>query len=162
VQYLYYGGVTGADLKKILREGFDAEAKRIGRKLPSKPLAVFSNAIVSEEFMAKQVMDFVRRLRLAVSLYPSGYPGFRISQYLRTKIGRAAVLDQHVNRPGYVRADFGSALKKFFSQYPHVSEVPTEWGDDHDKHEGNLLDVYASVRRMTNSEKRFNDLKAKL
>lgn len=162
VQYLYYDGVTGADLKKILREGFNAEAKRLGRKLPSKPLAVFSNAIVSEEFMAKQVTDFVRRLRLAVSLYPSGYPGFSINQYLKTKIGKAAVLDQHVNRPGYVRADFGSALKKFFSQYPHVSEVPTEWGDAHEKHEGNLLEVYVSVRRMTNSEKRYNDLKAKL
>lgn len=43
-----------------------------------------------------------------------------------------------------------------------VSEVPTEWGNDHEKHEENLLEVYASVRRMTNSEKRFNDLKAKL
>lgn len=160
--YLYYEGVTGAELKKILREGFNAEARRLGRKLSSKPLAVFSNAIVSDEFMEKQVTDFVRRLRLAVSLYPSGYPDFRISDYLMTKIGMAAVLDQHVNRPGYVRVDFGSALKKFFSQYPHVSEKPTEWGADHERHERNLLDVYASIRRMTNSQKRFNDLKAKL
>lgn len=149
VQYLYYHGVTGVDLKKILRKGFDAEAKRLGRKLPSKPLAVFSNAIVSEEFMAKQVTDFVGRLRLAVSLYPSGHPEFRISQYLRTKVGRAAVLDQHVNRPGYVRTNFGSALKIFFSRNPHIPMVPEEWGDDHEEYEGVLLNIYASVRRMT-------------
>lgn len=154
--------VTGVDLKKILRKGFDAEAKRLGRKLPPEPLAVFSNAIVSEEFMAKQVTDFVGRLRLAVSLYPSGYPEFRINQYLRTKVGRSAVLDQYVNRPGYVRTDFGSALKIFFSRNPHIPKVPEEWGDDHEEYEGVLLNIYASVRRMTHSEKRFNDLKAKL
>lgn len=33
--------------------------------------------------------------------------------------------------------------------------VSTEWGDDHEKYEGNLPEVYTAVRRKTNFEKQF-------
>lgn len=162
VQYLYYEGVTGSELKKILRKGFTQEAKESGRKAFSKPLAAFSNAIVSDEFLAKQVTDFVRRLRAVLAMSPSGYSAYAIADYLKSKVGRAAVLDQHVNRPAYVRRDFGAALKKYIALNPHVSESPSEWGERHAAYESALLEVYASLREMTHSEKRYRDLKGRL
>ncbi|SMQ95264.1 calcium-binding protein [Xanthomonas fragariae] len=161
-KYLYYDGKTGSELKKILREGFDQAAFESKKKISSKPLATIANAIVTDEYKAKQVKDFVKRLRTANSLAPAGYATHKISDYIRSNLGKAVVLDHHVNRPGYVERDFGAALDTFFSRNPTVSRDPGTWATQHSSHESSILDIYGNSRVMTDASARYSSLKAKL
>ena len=161
-KYLYYNGVTGNELKALLRESFDRTAFESKKQLTSKPLAVFVNAIRTNEYLVKQVVDFVRRLRAAIALSPAGYRSFVIGDYIHSKLGKAVILDHHVNRPGNVASDFGAALDKFFILNPTVSVNPRDWGVDHRKNESGLLDIYGSLRRMTDSTHRYESLKERL
>ena len=160
--YLYYKGVTGSELKTLLRRGFDQAAFERKEQLSSEPLAAFVNAITSKEYLAKQVIDFIKRLRVVVALRPVGYGTFSIGDYIHSKVGKAVVLDHHVNRPGYVAPDFGAALKNFILLNPGVSENPKVWGVDHHKYETKLLEIYGPSRRMTDAVNRYQSLKGKL
>lgn len=159
---LYYDGKTGSELKKELRDGFDIGAYQNRTKLTSKPLAAIVRAINSDEYRVKQVKDFVRRLRSANALSPKGYAGYVISDYIRSNLGKAVVLDHHVNRPGYVSRDFGAALTRFFAKNAGVPTNPLNWGVAHAEHESALLDVYGNSRDMTDAASRYLSLKSKL
>jgi hypothetical protein len=161
-QYLYYDGVTGNELKVLLRQGFNQASFESRAKLISKPLAVFVHAITTNEYMVKQVLDFVQRLRRSISISPSGYHLRVIGDYVRSNFGKSVVLDHHVNRPGYVAADFGNAVKTFLINNPTVSENPAGWGEDHARHESALLEIYGPTRRMTDADLRYQSLKGKL
>ncbi|MGF6092795.1 hypothetical protein [Pseudomonas sp. 18173] len=160
--YLYYDGVTGSELKALLRDGFDQAAYQSKEKLTSKPLAAFAHAIIAHEYVVKQVLDFARRLRMSMSISPAGYQSRTISNYICSNFGKALVLDHHVNRPGYVSSDFGTALTVFFNKNPAVSENPANWGSDHAKNESALLEIYGSSRRMTDAYLRYQNLRSKL
>ena len=161
-QYLYYDGVTGSELKVLLRQGFNQTSFESKEKLISKPLAVFAHAINTSEYIVKQVLDFVQRLRASISISPSGYNLWVVGDYVRSNFGRSVVLDHHVNRPGNVAGDFGTAVKTFLINNPTVSENPADWGEDHAKHEAALLEIYGPTRRMTDADLRYQSLKGKL
>ena len=161
-RFLYYNGITGIDLKTLLRDGFDQASFESKTKLKSKPLAVFAHAITTNEYITKQVMDFVRRLRTSNSVTPTGYRPRIISDYIHSNLGKAIVLDHHVNRPGNVASDFGSALDIFHEMHPTLTDNPTHWGINHARHESALLEIYGPSRRMTDADLRFRSLKSKL
>lgn len=85
-----------------------------------------------------------------------------INDYIVSKLGKAVVLDHHVNRPGNVARDFGAALTSFFAMNPTVSEYPGSWGANHAKHESALLDIYGPSRHMTDARLRYQNLKSNL
>ena len=159
---IFYQGVTGEQLRTIIREGFNQEKRKAKAKTASAPLAAFLHAITSEEFLAKQVVDFVERLRLSLSVSPRGHGATVIGDYLRSSLGKAVVLDQHVNRPGFVSTDFGRALDVFFDENPQADRHPSKWASDHDRNENSLIEIYSSRRRMTDSIHRYDALKERL
>ncbi|WP_407268117.1 hypothetical protein [Tenacibaculum maritimum] len=99
---------------------------------------------------------------------------------------KATVLDHHINRPAYVKSDFGKALDNFFikkdkeveefnkkgkDKKKHKSKVsrnPNDWGDNHSIYEKSILDDYGKNRRMSKSNgksvapSRYKHLKAEL
>lgn len=93
---------------------------------------------------------------------PAGHTTHKISDYIRSNLGKAVVLDHHVNRPGYVARDFGAALDTFFSRNPTVSHDPGTWAAQHSSYESSILDIYGNSRVMTDAGARYRSLKAKL
>ena len=65
--------------------------------------------------------------------HPYHYPA--IGDYLKSDLGRATALDQHVNRPGDVHVDVAKALDLFYLAHPKVSKNPSELGDSQDAYE---------------------------
>lgn len=135
--------------------------------------------VLDKDFQAKQVEDFIDRLRNKVlPIKPNGY-NFLLSDYLKSKLGKGTVLDHHINRPGYVKKDFGEALDNFFDlkdneidlfnknekdsskQKAKVSRDPENWGKNHQEYEKIILDYYGVNRRGTDMEDRYNKMKAK-
>ncbi|WP_396616026.1 hypothetical protein ACHZ97_18335 [Lysobacter soli] len=112
---MYYNGETGAALKDALRRDFSTKSKE---RKASPALASIVNAIASDAFMDRQVLDFVRRLHVVESLVPRGHQ-YSVGDFLRSKLGRAVALDHHVNRPGYVARDLGAAISAFLAANPN-------------------------------------------
>jgi hypothetical protein len=159
--YLYYDGLSGSELKALLRKGFDQSAFESKKKLASKPLAVFLNAINSEEYLIKQVVDFVARLRKAMRLTPTDFNLHTLGDYVNSSLGKALILDHHVNRPGNVARDFNASLKEFFLRHSNVPKNPREWGANHFRYESDLLSFYGPSRNMTDARLRYENLKGK-
>ncbi|MDR0182130.1 hypothetical protein [Lysobacter arvi] len=155
---MYYKGKTGPALKQEIRSEFSTPKRGKGK---SELLAALVNAISSAEFQDQQVIDFIARMHLVENIIPAGY-SVRIGAYLKSKLGRAVVLDHHVNRPGYVRADFGAALDRYFSGSPTTPRNPERWGEAHAKYEAAILEIYGPARRMTDAGLRYRNLKGKL
>lgn len=78
---------------------------------------------------------------------------------LKTKLGKATALDQHINRPAYVKEDFGKALNHFYKENPSVSKNPNNWKDSHETYENEILEYYGKHRRGTHMPLRYNQLK---
>ncbi|WP_143749200.1 calcium-binding protein [Caballeronia arvi] len=150
---------TGPELYDLMRVGCTEETR--GKKVRHRPLASIANAVVSPEFQDKQVRDFVARLRLVVGMIPRGY-SFRVRDYFQTDLGRAAALDQHVNRPNNVRPDIGAALDTFFRAHPSVDRDPSRWGEARAAYESEILSHYSQVRRMNQGAARFSALRGRL
>ncbi|WP_019340474.1 SH3 domain-containing protein [Stutzerimonas stutzeri] len=139
---------TGAELKRLLREGFNETAFSRKQKIGSIPLSSILKAITHEKFQEQQVLDFVKRLKHEVmEIKPSG-SRFKLKDYLKSPLGKATVLDHHINRPGYVSRDFGAALQRFFDSNPSAAQEPISWGDNHEKYEHSILNDYGNTRRM--------------
>lgn len=156
VHSMSYNELTGNELKKSIRKDFQEQIKLA----PSKALEVLVNAISSKEFQEIQVVDFIDRLHKQVlPIKPTGYESYTINDYLQSNLGKAVTLDQHVNRPGYVKKDFGDALKHLFTKYPKLSKNPAEWGSHRETYEAELVDYYGRNRRMTDAVSRYNKLK---
>jgi len=156
----YYKNKTGKDLKTIIRKGFTASS--YGKKVESPASASFIEAIVSDEYQDLQVLDFIDRLNnKALKVTPTGYSN-KISSFIVSNLGKATVLDHHINRPGYVASDFGNALNSFFASNPTVSKNPSSWGTNHSVYEKIIIDHYGVNRRGTDMSSRYAKMKAKL
>lgn len=106
------------------------------------------------DFQQKQIGDFVTRLDSALAKTPSGYSQ-PISGYVSSEQAAALVLDQDVNRPGYVAADMGKALDTFYAAHPKANPDPTQWtAQERTSYEPEIVSAYTSVRRMTDSDAR--------
>ncbi|WP_256843190.1 hypothetical protein, partial [Rodentibacter pneumotropicus] len=67
----YYNNSTGAELKALIRNGYSAET--YGKFIPNKAVAIFAEAISTDEYKELQIIDFIDRLRLALNILPKGY-----------------------------------------------------------------------------------------
>ncbi|WP_227495727.1 hypothetical protein [Vibrio coralliilyticus] len=161
-------------------EGFSNGEKLQGRKLIQKlremcnqisfekketidclPIKNMACSMRDERFISKQLEDFVKRLRFVESIYLPKYK-MKISEIFRSKLGLAAALDQHINRPSYVATDISNAINKFFSENSNISQDIKSWNSkDHDERERMILDIYGVDRRMTHPQLRYNKLLGK-
>lgn len=122
------------------------------------------------DFQAQQIGDFKDRLDTAMATVPRGtaYKAVKggtpytrpISAYLTSEQGAALVLDQSVNRPGYVASSFGKALDAFYAANPKAPADPTRWtASQRAEYEPNIIADYQTQRiasRMTDSVPRYN------
>ncbi|WP_223817790.1 MULTISPECIES: hypothetical protein [unclassified Pantoea] len=150
--------ITATELKHLIRNGCSETTFR--KVIHNKPLAALVKLISLPEYLDLQVLDFVKRLHHAEN--GSVGNGAKIKDYAKSNFGRALVLDESVNRLANVTADFKEAIKNFHSHNPSINSDPKTWGAQHESNERLLLDEYRLTRRMTDSTKRYNQLKAKL
>lgn len=143
--------ITGAALDDLIQTNPDRQAELLGpfRELGRTP-----------EFQRKQVLDFNDRLVGAVGKKPAGY-SYPISSYVSSERGSALVLDQDVNRPGFVKTDFGSALDTFYADNPAAPKNPNLWtAVQRAQFEPDIVDNYSAVRRGTDMAGRATKLAA--
>ncbi|MCF6190293.1 MAG: hypothetical protein L3J51_07435 [Cocleimonas sp.] len=156
----YYKNKTGKELKAIIRKGFTSST--YGKKIKSPATAAFIEAISSGEYQDLQVHDFIDRLNnIVLKITPKDY-SYKISSYVNSNLGKATVLDHHINRPSDVKQYFGNALDNFFASHPTVSKNPADWGSNHSAYEKIIIDYYGINRSGTDMVKRYNKMKAKL
>uniref|UniRef100_UPI00261C8BF1 hypothetical protein n=1 Tax=Chryseobacterium sp. TaxID=1871047 RepID=UPI00261C8BF1 len=166
--------MTGNTLSEKIRE--NCKESLFGKTVDCKPLQPIVNAVIDKSFQEKQVLDFIKRLKeVVLPLVPAGY-SHKLSDYLQSKLGKATVLDHHINRPALVKDDFGAALGRFFAKkdadtakenknrkegekLEKLSRNPGEWGDNHPKYEQEILDDYGNQRRGTDMDKRYEKMK---
>ena len=72
---------------------------------------------------------------------------FYVDQLITSEYGVALILDQHVNRPAYVRTDLGKALNNLGM----ANQDPSTWTT---ADETKLINAYLPIRRMTSAQKR--------
>ncbi|WP_312428106.1 hypothetical protein [Achromobacter sp.] len=154
-----YKNLTGRHLKEEIRKDFSATSAS-GKK-ENALLGSILYAISSDEYIELQVVDFIDRLRLANSLIPSGH-SYEIHHYLRSNMGRALILDHHINRPNYVARDFGAALSRFYLSNPRAPKDPRTWGSNHQNYENAIISDYGVSREMTDATGRYNALEARI
>jgi hypothetical protein len=167
----YYLDITGLDLKNKIRTGFDAS--QFGKKVQCIPIESLINASKDPYFQSKQIEDFIERLHLAldeiiVKKYhlnndrvrvPDEYYSFKAKDILKSKLGKATLLDQHINRPALTKFDLGSSMNKFFEKNPNISKTPSEWGAKHSEYEVIILEDYGATRGGTDMKKRYIKMK---
>ncbi|WP_186087434.1 hypothetical protein [Burkholderia gladioli] len=137
--------MTGVALREKIRIGCDHGTYR--KYLPNPAIAVLAHALSDARYQKLQLLDFVRRLRHYMALNPTGYP-YQIDEYFQGDLGRATVLDQSVNRPGYVAGDVAASLNHLYATYPATPRNPSEWGQNRSTLERALADHYGITRRM--------------
>jgi hypothetical protein len=152
--------ITGTELKAKIREGF-TETNFGTYTTRCKPLEAIINATKDKDFQAKQIEDFIKRLHKVLAIKPIGYT-YTLNDYLHSRLGKATVLDHHVNRPSFVDDDFGAALNRFYVKYPTADRNPSNWADNHSDYEKEILNDYGCARRGTNMSNRYEDLKERL
>ncbi|MCD9564247.1 LysM peptidoglycan-binding domain-containing protein [Tenacibaculum maritimum] len=169
--------ITGKQLKEKIREGF--KSTELKKKHKCKLLEPIARASKDKDFQAKQVEDFISRLKNKVlPIKPQKY-NYKLEDYLKSKLGKATVLDHHINRPAYVKPDFGKALDNFFikkdkeveefnkkekDKTKHknkVSRNPNDWENNHSTYEKSILDDYGVNRRGTDMKGRYHKMKNK-
>ena len=156
----YYKSKTGKELKAIIRKGFTSST--YGEKVKNSATAAFIEAISSNEYQDIQLEDFTDRLNnIALKINPRNYT-YIISDYVKSNLGKATVLDHHINRPAQVAKYFGRALNVFFASHPTVSKKPSDWGNNHTAYEKIIIDYYGVHRSGTDMINRYNKMKAKL
>jgi hypothetical protein len=115
--------------------------------------------------MFRQIVDYQTRLNGAVNKVPASQEKRAytqpISAYVTSEQAAALVLDQDVNRPGFVSADFGKALDAFYSAQPQAPKDPTRWtAEQHQQYEPIIVASYTQARiaRMTDAEPRADHI----
>ena len=165
---MFYNGVTGEDLKSVIRNGFNKD--NVGKSVDCPPLYPIISLLKDPDFIEKQIIDFIGRLHSCLAKIPLDY-NHPISDYVCSLLGKAVVLDHDVNRPGHVKLYFSEALNRLFTSDPAIPKNPAEWGDKHSDYESALVTIYGPLRGeklrnvkhpMTDAIKRYNHLKAKL
>lgn len=145
---LYFKDPTDPNAKKITGAELDTFIQTHKERWPDM-LGPFRALGRTPEFQRKQVLDFNDRLVTAMSKKPRGYQ-HPIGDYLTSERGAALVLDQDVNRPGYVSDDVGKGLDKFYQAHPTVSKDPASWpAANRAAWEQEIADNYSAVRRGT-------------
>jgi hypothetical protein len=159
---MYWNKITGEKLKSTLREpkNYNAITYKKKDKYESKPLAAILKAIKHDDFIDLQVDDFIQQLRdvLAkkITIDNKKYP---ISSLVKSELGRAAVLDQYVNRPALVASDLKKSILTSLLKYNNVKNDPATWGAEHVKYEAEFIEHYGNHRQGTDMAKRFKKLK---
>lgn len=141
--------MTGAKLDQFIQNHADRRLDTLGpfRSLGRTP-----------EFQRKQVLDFNDRLIGALDKVPSGY-NCSIGDYVTSEYASALVVDQDVNRPGYVKKDFGAALDKFYIANPKAAKDPTLWTrDEAQQYQPKIVEFYQNLRRGTDMATRAANL----
>jgi len=157
---IYFTDPKNPDAKPITGAALD-QFIQTHRERWVDTLGPFRSLGRTPEFQKKQVLDFNARLINATDKTPTGYQ-HPISDYVTSEYGGALVLDQDVNRPGYVQDDFGKALDKFYKANPKVSKDPALWADaDRAAYEKSILKNYGALRRGTDMQKRTSKLAQK-
>ncbi|MEE5129841.1 hypothetical protein V2J82_05250 [Pseudomonas alliivorans] len=147
-------------LKSKLRIG--CSESTYGKVVQCKPVAVMSCAVGSPSYVKLQITDFIARLRKVLLEKPSTYD-FTVGDLFISALGRAAALDESVNRPANVVKNLKKALDKFFLQNPTVSKDITKWGNNHATYELQVANIYGPGRLgMTEPADRYNKLKVTL
>ncbi len=176
--------VTGIELRHLIAKGFDSSSYK--SKLVCIPLQSISKAIKDPDFQDLQITDAKKRLVKILNIDVStGKASYKLSAFLKSKLGKATALDHHINRPNYVKYDFPKSLNRFFAkqdaliveqnktragdkQLKKLSRNPADWGADHAAYEKLILDDYGKTRRMSESNgvsvapKRYAHLKKEL
>ncbi|KPH15303.1 hypothetical protein AMQ68_03510 [Chryseobacterium sp. ERMR1:04] len=167
----YYQDITGKELKDKIRAGFNA--KNYKKKVQCIPVEPLVSAARDPYFQAKQIEDFIKRLHVAlnetvvktfhlntkkVKIADSNF-AFKAKDILKSKLGKATLLDQSVNRPALTKFDLGSAINRFFEKNPKVSQSPNDWGLKHAEYEKQILDDYGMHRNGTDMPGRYNRMK---
>ncbi len=148
--------ITGAKLKTYIHQKDPA----VWEKTLSPLLAAGRDA----DFQQKQIVDYKTRLDHAVNKVPTGAHGkysHSILAYVTSEQAAALVLDQDVNRPGYVATDFGKALDAFYQATPQASKDPTLWTpEQRQQYEPIVVTHYTQARigRMTDATHRARHL----
>ncbi|MET3654874.1 hypothetical protein [Dyella japonica] len=163
--------MTGQELFNLLRLGFTSHREMRA----SKPLSALLHAVAHPKYQERQVVDITERLPVALGLTALSYAAtgatheIPIGAYMRSNLGKATVLDQHVNAPGWVGSDFRDALNRFISKHPHATDPDgTEWGQNRAAYEYAILEDYGNSRRMAKVDgqsiapRRYRALKDKL
>uniref|UniRef100_UPI00262644F9 DUF4280 domain-containing protein n=1 Tax=uncultured Cytophaga sp. TaxID=160238 RepID=UPI00262644F9 len=119
IQYrAYYQNITGSDLKSNIRAGF--EKNNFKSKVQCIAIEPLINAAKDICFQSKQIEDFIDRLKNKVLItIPEGYEN-KLSDYLKSKLGKATALDHHINRPAHLKSYFGEALNWFHELHSKV------------------------------------------
>jgi len=164
--------ITGKDLKSKIREGCSKDTNK--KKIRNAILEPIIRAILDKDFQDKQVIDFIVRLHKALNKKPDGHTAYKIEDFIKSKLGKATVLDHDVNRPNHVSKYFGKALDTFYSKKDKeiedenkkidkenetipdpklknkkkekISRNPKDWGDKHSEYEKEILDIYGPLR----------------
>ena len=98
------------------------------------------------------------RLVSSLDKTPKGYKK-SIGSFVTSEYGGSLVMDQDVNRPGYVATDFGSALDQFYADNPKVSRDPSEWlAKDRAGFESKIVGKYETIKRGTDMANRAEKL----
>jgi hypothetical protein len=161
---IYYNGLSGLSLYNFIRKGFNKE--NVGKKVQCIALEPLICLIKDVDFQAKQIEDFADRMHQSLQKKPKGYSN-KISDFIKSSLGKALVLDNDVNRPSQTKFCFGESLDIFFKENSKISKNPLDWQTNHSKYEIDILNIYGPLRgkgkfTMTNAKIRFNNLKSKL
>jgi len=153
------GKITGEELYDLIKLGF--QQGDTGFPKESKPLASIAHAILHESFQSKQVVDFIARMHAALNKKPVGY-SHPASDFFKSRLGRALVLDHDVNAPGNVTGDLKRAVDRLRQQHPGLSEDPNAWGVNRTQYEEELVEIYGPSRHMNHAQERYNHLRGLL
>lgn len=162
--------ITGKPLADLIRKNCNSDY--VDKPIRCKPLEPIAKAIIDNDFQARQVIDFIGRLKKVMSYKPIGkdYVDYRLKDFLKSKLGKATALDHDVNRPAHVVYYFGEALNRFFAKkdkeieeknkditdnskkLPLLSKNPKDWGDNHSSFETEILEIYGPLRGRDEKE----------
>ncbi|KAA6172930.1 calcium-binding protein [Pseudomonas veronii] len=151
--------ITGNALYEFIKKGFGQTDSGFPKK--SEALASIASAMLHEEFQKKQVVDFIARMRVALSKSPLGYAN-PVSDFFQSRLGRALVLDHDVNAPANVSRSLKSAIDVLRSRHPELSLDPSQWGDSRLKYEEELITIYGPARNMNSPSERYSHLRGLL
>lgn len=117
--------ITGVELYDFIKKAFGQADFGFPKK--SEALASIASAILHREFQKKQVIDFIARMRVALSKVPQGYSN-PASDFFQSNLGRALVLDHDVNAPGNVSRSLKNAIDILRSRHSELSSDPYHGG----------------------------------
>jgi hypothetical protein len=133
-----------------IRNGFTKE--KFGRIVQCIPIEPLINAAKDPDFQMRQIKDFIFALRDLFSSEKEHskknffYKGYPLRDYLKSVLGKAVVLDQHVNCPGFVVKNITTALDNFYQKNSPVPKDPNQWGKKREAYEKAIIDYYADIR----------------